>query len=196
MPTAREILLEAAHEAVVVRPWSEVRMVDVSAQAGVSRQTLYNEFGSKEGLGTALLRRRVDVLLDGTALAVAGRARAGAGPGECCVTAAGHLLHTARTDPLVRAALTGCWGAALTFPVTTLPYRPGGLTAELCARVLARMPPRIPAQDRRGTASVLGRACEAALRLALSFVVAPPSSDDADADALTLIEHVVDDVLG
>jgi AcrR family transcriptional regulator len=200
MPTAREILLEAAHAAVVARPWSEVRMVDDSAQAGVSRQTLYNEFGSKEGLGTALLRRRVDVLLDGAALAVAGQARAGAGPGECCVTAAGHLLRTARADPLVRAALTGCWGAAMTFPAAALPCRPDELIAELRDRVLARMPPRIPAQDRSAAPSAPSapapgpaRACEAALRLALSFVVAPPPAEQA---ALTLIEQVVAEVPG
>ncbi|OEV24900.1 hypothetical protein AN220_16735, partial [Streptomyces nanshensis] len=49
MPAARETLLDAAHVAVRARPWTAVRMVDVAAAAGVSRQTLYNEFGSKEG---------------------------------------------------------------------------------------------------------------------------------------------------
>jgi AcrR family transcriptional regulator len=199
MPTARDILLEAAHAAVVVRPWSEVRMVDVSAQAGVSRQTLYNEFGSKEGLGAALLRRQVDALLDGAAHAVALRARAGESTGECCVTAAGHLLRTARADPLVRAALTGCWGAVMTFPGAAMPYLPGELTAELRDRVLSRMPPRIPAQDRPGGRPApapprgLAAACETALRLALSFVVAPPAAERRELD---LIEQVVAELLG
>ncbi len=35
-------------------------MVDVAAAAGVSRQTLYNEFGSKDGLARALVRREAD----------------------------------------------------------------------------------------------------------------------------------------
>jgi AcrR family transcriptional regulator len=191
MPTARDILLEAAGEAVASRPWSEVRMVDVSARAGVSRQTLYNEFGSKEGLGTALLHRRVDALLDGAALAVAGRARAGGGPAECCVTAAGHVLRTARADPLVRAALTGCWGAVMTFPAASMPRPPTELAAELRDRVLARMPPRIPAQDRAGGTGV-ARTCEVSLRLALSFVIAPPAEERT---ALGLLERVVHDLL-
>lgn len=50
MPAARESLLDAAYTALARRSWSTVRMVDVAAAAGVSRQTLYNEFGSKEGL--------------------------------------------------------------------------------------------------------------------------------------------------
>ncbi|HEY3481025.1 MAG TPA: TetR family transcriptional regulator, partial [Streptomyces sp.] len=44
MPTARESLLDAAFAALGDRPWTEVRMVEVAAAAGVSRQTLYNEF--------------------------------------------------------------------------------------------------------------------------------------------------------
>ncbi|WP_181768899.1 TetR/AcrR family transcriptional regulator, partial [Streptomyces albidus (ex Kaewkla and Franco 2022)] len=63
MPTARETLLEAAHEAAGNQPWTGVRMVDVAAAAGVSRQTLYNEFGTKEGLGAALVSRLVDGFL-------------------------------------------------------------------------------------------------------------------------------------
>src|SRR5690606_13349312 len=57
MPAARESLLDAAYAALARRPWSAVRMVDVAAAAGVSRQTLYNEFGSKDGLARALVRR-------------------------------------------------------------------------------------------------------------------------------------------
>ncbi|MGW7369491.1 TetR family transcriptional regulator, partial [Streptomyces sp. NPDC054841] len=47
MPTAREALLNAALTALSGLPWSGIRMVDVASAAGVSRQTLYNEFGSK-----------------------------------------------------------------------------------------------------------------------------------------------------
>ncbi|MFF5785117.1 TetR family transcriptional regulator, partial [Streptomyces sp. NPDC012693] len=47
MATAREALLDAALAALAHRPWSVVRMADLAAAARVSRQTLYNEFGSK-----------------------------------------------------------------------------------------------------------------------------------------------------
>ena len=65
MPAARESLLDAAYMALLRRPWSAVRMVDVAAAAGVSRQTLYNEFGSKDGLARALVRREADGYLAG-----------------------------------------------------------------------------------------------------------------------------------
>ena len=60
MPTARETLLEAAHTAVGTQPWTGVRMVDVATAAGVSRQTLYNEFGTKGRPRCALVNRLVD----------------------------------------------------------------------------------------------------------------------------------------
>ncbi|MGW4277962.1 TetR/AcrR family transcriptional regulator, partial [Streptomyces seoulensis] len=57
MPAARESLLDAAYVALARLPWPAVRMVDVAAAAGVSRQTLYNEFGGKDGLARALVSR-------------------------------------------------------------------------------------------------------------------------------------------
>ncbi|TGZ00937.1 TetR family transcriptional regulator, partial [Streptomyces rhizosphaericola] len=71
MPTAREALLDAALRALGDRPWHTVRMVDVAALAGVSRQTLYNEFGAKGGLATALLRQAADRYLTGVDRALA-----------------------------------------------------------------------------------------------------------------------------
>lgn len=65
MPTARESLLDAAGAALAGLPWSLVRMIDVAAVAGVSRQTLYNEFGTKDGLARALVRREADAYLAG-----------------------------------------------------------------------------------------------------------------------------------
>ncbi|MYV44003.1 TetR family transcriptional regulator, partial [Streptomyces sp. SID1328] len=74
MPAARESLLDAAGRALAQRPWSTVRMVDVAAAAGVSRQTLYNEFGGKDGLARALMRREADGYLAGVDRALAAHA--------------------------------------------------------------------------------------------------------------------------
>ncbi|MEH6379323.1 helix-turn-helix domain-containing protein, partial [Streptomyces sp. KLMMK] len=71
MPAARELLLDAAFAALRTRPWNGVRMVDVAAAAGVSRQTLYNEFGSKDGLARALVRREAETFLAGVERALA-----------------------------------------------------------------------------------------------------------------------------
>ncbi|MGW7515762.1 TetR/AcrR family transcriptional regulator [Streptomyces sp. NPDC054796] len=186
MPTARETLLEAAHEAVGAQPWTGVRMVDVAASAGVSRQTLYNEFGSKEGLGAALVDRLVEGFLDGAARAAAEAGRKGADPAACCAAAAAWMLRTARDEPIVHAALTGCWGARMPLPAPNrhasagaLPGEPGELAAVLCDRTVAGL-------ASGGTLSpatslpALGRAYEAGLRIALSYVVAPDDARDDD----------------
>ncbi|MGH7436189.1 MAG: TetR/AcrR family transcriptional regulator, partial [Polyangiaceae bacterium] len=44
----RETLLGAATDLLREYKWSEVSMAAVAERAGVSRQTLYNEFGSRD----------------------------------------------------------------------------------------------------------------------------------------------------
>lgn len=61
--TTREALLDAACALLVVEEWSRIRVVDIAARVGVSRQTLYNGFGTKENLGRALVRREAGRLL-------------------------------------------------------------------------------------------------------------------------------------
>lgn len=172
MPTARESLLRAAQAALTERPWAMVRMVEVAALAGVSRQTLYNEFSSKEGLGAALVRRRIEAFLDGAADATATARRDGADPAVCCASTAVWVLRRAREEPLVRAALTGCWHSRLPLPDGP----PERLLELLCDRTVAAL-----VEEGRGRAGRLSlrRAYEAGLRLALSYVVAPPPEPEA-----------------
>ncbi|TVL94510.1 TetR family transcriptional regulator [Streptomyces sp. SAJ15] len=185
MPTARESLLDAAFTALAGRPWGVVRMVDVAAAAGVSRQTLYNEFGSKEGLARALVRREADAYLCGVERALSGAGAGGADPGERLAAAALWTVRAAHENPLVRAALTGCWSDRLPSPA-----RPGPLPAqrhgvaealpspvELLAQVRDRAVTLLEGDWPEGSADELGRACEAATRLALSCVVAPAGAE-------------------
>ncbi|MDT0611700.1 TetR/AcrR family transcriptional regulator [Streptomyces lancefieldiae] len=184
MPAARESLLDAAYRALARRPWSAVRMVDVAAAAGVSRQTLYNEFGSKEGLARALVRREADGYLSGVEHALSG-------PGDPCerlTATAEWTTSAARRNALVRAMLTGCWSERLPSPALTavpsssavpaqrradgpLPA-PGDFVALVRDRAVAALndvgapePPDL---------TELARSCELAVRLALSCVAAPP----------------------
>ncbi|MEV3989231.1 TetR/AcrR family transcriptional regulator [Streptomyces sp. NPDC049837] len=112
MPTAREALLNAAMAALGGLPWSAVRMVDVASAAGVSRQTLYNEFGSKEGLARALVRREADAYLYGVEGVLQERTDAV----ERLVSVAEWTVGEAAARPLLRALLTGCWGDRLPAP--------------------------------------------------------------------------------
>ncbi|QTE00776.1 TetR/AcrR family transcriptional regulator [Streptomyces cyanogenus] len=183
MPAARESLLEAAYTALARRPWSAVRMVDVAASAGVSRQTLYNEFGSKDGLARALVRREADGYLAGVERALAGSAGA---PARLIATAE-WTAAAARDNALVRAMLTGCWTERLPSPpLTAVPS-----TSPVPAQRRADGPLPAPrdfvriVRDRAATAlagpgaapadtAELLRSCELVVRLALSCVAAPP----------------------
>ena len=61
----RDRVLDAAYGLVADAGWAGLRMAHVAERAGVSRQTCYTEFGSKDALGQALVMREVDRFLDG-----------------------------------------------------------------------------------------------------------------------------------
>jgi len=188
-PTARQCLLHAARDALADRPWPRIRMVEVAAAAGVSRQTLYNEFGSKDGLGAALVARETDAFLDRAAHAAARAAREGADPVAGCAAAASWMVRTAHREPLVRAALTGCWESRL--PLPGVP--PDRLAARLRDRTVATLAGAPGAPD-----PALRRACEVGLRLALSYVVAPcdgppeATEDAAGAHVVQVLRALLD----
>ncbi|MET9374642.1 TetR/AcrR family transcriptional regulator [Streptomyces sp. NPDC002992] len=177
MPTAREALLNAALAALGGLPWSAVRMVDVASAAGVSRQTLYNEFGSKEGLARALVRREADAYLQGVDRLLARPLP----PARNLAAVAGWTVAEAAARPLLRALLTGCWNERLPTP---RPARAGTRASAVPAQRRADAGVPSPADllglARDRAASALGpgddetlRSCEVVLRLALSYVVAP-----------------------
>ncbi|GAB2857174.1 TetR/AcrR family transcriptional regulator [Streptomyces deserti] len=183
MPAARESLLDAAYTALARRPWSAVRMVDVAAAAGVSRQTLYNEFGSKDGLARALVRREADGYLAGVDRALAEHGD----PHERLTATAEWMMSAARENALVRAMLTGCWSERL--PAPTLSAVPSSSAVPAQRRADGPLPSPDdfvalvrdravavlsgPGTPRSDTAD-LARCCELVVRLALSCVAAPP----------------------
>jgi AcrR family transcriptional regulator len=188
MPGARESLLDAAVAALTRMPWSRVRMVDVAAEAGVSRQTLYNEFGSKEGLARALVRRETDSYLAGVDRALALSAE----PRERLAAVAEWTVTSAGSNALVRAVLTGLWNRRL--PAPTLSAVPS--TSAVPAQRRADGPLPAPAdlfvmvRDRtvhalcgptaaKSATVEQARLCELTLRLALSCLLVPPGPDGA-----------------
>jgi AcrR family transcriptional regulator len=58
-----ERLLDAAQAMIEAGGWSTVTMSGVAAAAGVSRQTAYNEFGTKHGLAEELALRELQRFL-------------------------------------------------------------------------------------------------------------------------------------
>lgn len=60
----RERLLNAAHAMIEREGWASVTMAGVAAVARCSRQTVYNEFGTKHGLAESLALRELQNFLD------------------------------------------------------------------------------------------------------------------------------------
>jgi AcrR family transcriptional regulator len=54
-------VLDAALAELVERGYENVTMLDIASRAGVSKETLYAWFGSREGLFEALIRRNADL---------------------------------------------------------------------------------------------------------------------------------------
>ncbi len=51
----RQTVFDAAREQLASQTWSEITMADIASGAGVSRQTLYNEFGNRNEFGFAFV---------------------------------------------------------------------------------------------------------------------------------------------
>jgi AcrR family transcriptional regulator len=98
----RDRLLDAGRERLAERTWSEVTMAEIATAAGVSRQTLYNEFGTRDEFGQALMIREGGRFLDAVEQAIDEHA-----DDALAALTAGleQFLAIAHGDPLVRLLL-------------------------------------------------------------------------------------------
>ena len=62
-------------ELLLTRDWSAITLADVARAAGISRQTIYNEFGSRQGLAQGYALRLADRLVDAVEDAIRQRRR-------------------------------------------------------------------------------------------------------------------------
>src|SRR5246127_3911574 len=60
----RDSVLDAMRDLLLTRDWSAITLWDVARATGISRQTIYNEFGSRQGLGAGVRLRLADRLVD------------------------------------------------------------------------------------------------------------------------------------
>jgi AcrR family transcriptional regulator len=60
----RDSILDGMRELLLSRDWSSITLSDVARAAGISRQTIYNEFGSRQGLAQGYALRLADRLVD------------------------------------------------------------------------------------------------------------------------------------
>lgn len=61
----RESILDAAWNRAMDDDWERVRIGDIAGDVGVSRQTIHNEFGTKQQLAEAMFDREMQSYVDG-----------------------------------------------------------------------------------------------------------------------------------
>jgi AcrR family transcriptional regulator len=181
----RDTLFDGARRELEHRPWSEVTMADVARAAGVSRQTLYNEFGSRDEFAQAFVLREAN----GFIAAVEGALDAHREDPRAALTAAfGLFLTAAAEDPLIRAAIAGS-GEMLPFVTTQGQPLVQGAAERLCAAILTRWP-----QASEHDAALLA---ECLVRLAISYATLPVGSAGMTASSITeLLGPYIDHALG
>jgi AcrR family transcriptional regulator len=183
----RNSLLDGMRELLRTKDWSAVTMADVAAAAGVSRQTVYNEFRSRQGLATAYALRLTDEFVDLISEAVLsheGRVKRALAEGFS------DFFASVATDPLIQSLLAGQAKPDLLRLITT---DAGPLIDQASGRISALLQHSWVQADE--TAAV--RIARAVVRMALSYVSMPPEADRDVADDLAeIFAPVVDAAAG
>jgi AcrR family transcriptional regulator len=183
----RKTLFGAARDQLEQRRWSEITMSDIAAGAGVSRQTLYKEFGNRNEFGLAFVIDVGEDFLDEVEAAI----RQHLDDPRAAVDAALELfLRTAGEDPLIRILLSDD-GSGGMLPFVTTQGMPvvQWATARL-ATVIEEGWPQAPKAD-------VGLLSESLVRLAISYITAPSESPESTAAAVAnLLGPFIDRALG
>jgi AcrR family transcriptional regulator len=149
-------------------------MLDVAAAAGVSRQTLYNEFGSKDALAQALAMREAQRFIDGTNRFL-DEIHPDA-PVDAVAAATQWTIREASNNPLLKAVLTDDTSELLPFLTTRGEAVIGAARANIEMYWRSHWPEIDPADA--------ALAAETVARLTLSYLVLPSDGPDGSAEAI------------
>ncbi|BCY12623.1 TetR family transcriptional regulator [Actinoplanes sp. L3-i22] len=172
----RDALIAAARELTVAHGWKNVGMAQVARAAGVSRQTVYNEFDGRAGLAGALVLREVDRFVADVRTELFTR---GADVHAAAHAAILHTLREAAGNPLVHEILAGPTAQAdellpfLTTRSGAVLTTAGAVIEEWAAQFVPDVEP-----------PVLAQAADAIVRLTISHVMLPLASPEESATAL------------
>lgn len=179
----RERLLDAAYEITAAEGFHKLRMAHLANAVGVSRQTVYSEFASKEAVGEALFHRELErCLIDIQANLDAHRDDLRAAV-EAAVRS---TLKLAARNPLVKSLLSSVDPGLLPL-LTTRPDTVFGTATAALDSYVADNWPSIDALSRE-------LAVDAAIRLTASHIV--QSSTSLDESASRIADSVARIALG
>lgn len=183
----RQTLFGAARDELGRRAWSEITMSDIAAAAGVSRQTLYKEFGNRNEFGLAFVIHEGERFLDDVDAAVLAHRD---DPRAAIGAALELFLRTAGEDPLIRILLSDD-GTGGMLPFVTTQGMPvvQWATARLATTIEGGWP-----QAPQADVLLLS---ESLVRLAISYITAPSESPETTANAVAdLLGPFIDRALG
>ncbi len=174
----RDSVLDAMRDLLLDRDWSAITLADVAHAAGISRQTIYNEFGSRQGLAQGYALRLADRLVD----LVDDALPANIGDVYAAFLQGFRSFFTeSAADPLVLSLLTGVAKPDLLQLITT----DSAPIINHCSQRLTASFTHSWIKTSEEDAGILARAI---VRLALSYVSMPPEADhDVAADLARLM---------
>src|SRR5258705_2533146 len=154
-------------EMLLRRDWSSITLSDVAKAAGISRQTIYNEFGSRQGLAQGYALRLADRLVDQIEGAIVGNV------GDvyaAFLQGFRDFFAESAADPLVISLLTGGTKPDLLQLITTD-------SGPIITRASQRLTETFMNSWVRASGEEEGVLAKAICRLAISYVSMPPEAN-------------------
>jgi AcrR family transcriptional regulator len=183
----RQTVFDAARDQLGKRTWSEITMADIATGAGVSRQTLYNEFGNRNEFGFAFVIHEAERFMDDVEEAVLAHRD---DPRAAVLAALEHFLRAAGGDPLIRILLSDDGTGGMLPFVTTQGLPVVQWAAARLTSVVEEGWPEAPEGDVKTLS-------ESLVRLAISYVTTPGDSAEEAAKAVSeLLGPFIDKALG
>lgn len=178
-PSTRERVVDGGLRLTTDIGWAHVTMAKLATSVGVSRQTVYNEIGSKAGLAEAMIHRELEQFLGLVSLAFDQH------PGDLVLamrTAAYVVLEDARDNPLLHAVVSATHGADTELLPLLTTHAQSLLTA-----AKAVIGQRLGDYDVDLDVPHLDAAIDMVVRLVLSHVMQPSGTPAATADSIAWI---------
>lgn len=180
----RDTIIAAVDQLARSQGWPATTMTHVAEVAGVSRQTVYNEFGSRQALVEAYLTREIENLVTEAEQAVRANAH---DPVAALHSAFGLFLKLASDEPVIQIIVADNRNGQL---VTLLNQLGHAIAHERIARLIAGVWPQVGAADAALVADSL-------VRLAISHAVSPIADPATTTDNVTrLLRPLVIELIG
>lgn len=183
----RQTVFDAARDRLATQPWSEITMADIATGAGVSRQTLYNEFGNRNEFGFAFVIHEAERFIDDVEKAVRDHFD---NPRAAILAALEHFLRAAGEDPLIKILLSDDGTGGMLPFVTTQGLPIVQWAASRLTAVIEEGWPEAPEHD-------VETLTEGLVRLGISYVTTPgTSAEEAARRVAELFGPFIDEALG